>query len=185
MESHPVRHGLRSKFRPEEDEILRGLVDRFGTNSWSEIACAIPGRNARQCRDRWKHYLVSEVRRPWTPDEDAILLEKLQVFGFKWTRIAGFFTERTDFDVKTRWGQIFRTHKRSLRNLSPPRSLKRGRDSHPKEAASPPPKRVRLPSLCVDPVLLLGVVEDSFSPPSAPDDGTLLHFLNERPSTFQ
>lgn len=157
----------RSRFRPDEDEILRVLVERLGTNAWSEIAGAIPDRTVRQCRDRWKHYLACDARSAWTPEEDELLLEKIQVYGLKWTRIAGFLPNRTDFDVKTRWRQIFRNQRRAI---SPPRAERRRRDP---PADDPPPapeggtgppsptKRVRLPSLSVDPELLMHFWEDA------------------------
>jgi hypothetical protein len=148
----------RSRFRPDEDEVLRALVGRFGTNSWSEVADAIPGRTIRQCRDRWKHYLACDARGPWTPEEDDLLLEKIQIYGLKWSRIAELLTNRTDLDVKTRWHEILRGQKRSI---SPPRSVKRERVPPPQDATNPSsPKKVWLPSLSVDPALLMHFWED-------------------------
>jgi hypothetical protein len=62
----------RSRFRPDEDNILRLLVLQFGTDAWSDIANRMPGRNVRQCRDRWSHYLA-ESPVSWTPTESVIL----------------------------------------------------------------------------------------------------------------
>lgn len=47
----------RMRFRPDEDIILTHLVCRYGLDSWRRVAAAMPGRNYRQCRDRWNHYL--------------------------------------------------------------------------------------------------------------------------------
>jgi hypothetical protein len=145
----------RSKFRPEEDQMLRGLVDRFGVHSWSEIACAMPGRSLRQCRDRWKHYLSGKPNNPWTPEEDQILIQHVQEYGLSWTRISAFFANRTDVDVKGRWCQIFRKQPNLVRRLSPPRQPRREQmvasEEPRKESKSPPPKeRVLLPSLTPD-----------------------------------
>jgi hypothetical protein len=98
----------RAKFTVMEDVQLRQLVAEFGVDNWRHIASLIPGRNARQCRERWKHYLSgSGIPRPWTPQEDQILLEKVQFWGPRWTRIATFFGNRTDIEVKARWIQKF------------------------------------------------------------------------------
>jgi hypothetical protein len=46
------RSARRSRFIPEEDELLRRLVDRFGSHNWRCIKEFFPDRNIRQCRDR-------------------------------------------------------------------------------------------------------------------------------------
>jgi hypothetical protein len=68
----------------------------------------MPGRDVRQCRDRWKHYLSSE--KPvdsWTPEEDSLLYEKMQLLGPVWTKLSAFFPGRTDFQIKSRWMRQF------------------------------------------------------------------------------
>ncbi|OHS94791.1 Myb-like DNA-binding domain containing protein [Tritrichomonas foetus] len=66
------------------------------------------GRNSRQCRERWKHYLSSSrVKLPWTPEEDQLLYNKMEELGPKWTKISAFFFDRTDIQVKSRWMQRF------------------------------------------------------------------------------
>lgn len=105
--SHDKRR-TRAKFLPEEDARLRELVLAHGTNSWEQIAGLMPGRNIRQCRERWKHYLSSErPYEPWTEEEDKILFDKVQALGAKWTKIAKFLPGRTDLQAKTRWQKIF------------------------------------------------------------------------------
>jgi hypothetical protein len=100
----------REKFFPEEDERLKFLVEIYGTHSWDVIAAGLPGRNVRQCRDRWKHYLSgTTANEPWTPDDDRLLFRKMQEFGPKWTTLSAFFPGRTDTQVKNRWMQQFAT----------------------------------------------------------------------------
>jgi hypothetical protein len=98
----------RQKFLPDEDIKLRGLVAQYGTTAWDLIAAQLPGRNPRQCRERWKHYLSGErTKAPWSYEEDRLLFEKMQSLGPKWTRLATFFPGRTDIDMKTHWMQTF------------------------------------------------------------------------------
>jgi hypothetical protein len=98
----------REKFLPEEDIKLRELVADHGPNAWDVVAAALPGRNVRQCRERWKHYLSSDrLNAAWTPDEDRLLFDKMGSVGPKWTRLATFFPGRTDIQIKTRWMQTF------------------------------------------------------------------------------
>jgi hypothetical protein len=74
----------RRKFTLEEDVKLRTLVESLGTKSWEEIARFIPERSARQCRDRYKNYLLeSLVTEPWTAEEDALVVQKYHQIGPK------------------------------------------------------------------------------------------------------
>jgi hypothetical protein len=98
----------RAKFSVMEDLQLRQLVAEYGVSNWAKIASLMPDRNLRQCRERWKHYLsATRLQVPWTVHEDQLLLEKVQAWGPRWTRIASFMGTRTDIEVKTRWFQKF------------------------------------------------------------------------------
>jgi hypothetical protein len=91
-------------FTPDEDVKLRSLVERFGTKSWEEIARFIPDRTARQCRDRYNNNLLeSLIRDPWTPEEDAILIQQYRRIGPKWVEIGKILSGRSGNNVKNRW----------------------------------------------------------------------------------
>ena len=94
----------RHMFTKEEDTYLLYLVSVFGTNQWNVIASLIGSRNARQCRERYKHYLSPHINNsPWTSEEDFILLSKYEQLGPRWAKIASFFNGRTDVAVKNRY----------------------------------------------------------------------------------
>ena len=81
----------------------------------------MPNRTVRQCRERWKHYLSGcKTDDPWTELEDKIILERVQLLGGKWTKIAALLPGRTDLQVKKRWIQLFnnitRVPKRTVRD---------------------------------------------------------------------
>jgi hypothetical protein len=101
-----------SRFQATEDAQLSALVAQFGTHSWQIVASRMPGRSARQCRDRWKEHLSdSNSSLPWTPEEDAHLIERIGTLGPLWTRLASSFANRTPQAVKRRWAYLF-THRR-------------------------------------------------------------------------
>ena len=103
----------RAKFTRVEDDLLRHLVLTHGENSWDIIVAKMPGRNVRQCKERWVGYLSPSLNTgPFTPEEDRLLMEKYQEFGAKWVKIATFFKGRSDTSVKNR----FITLTRKLRN---------------------------------------------------------------------
>ncbi|MDR0631038.1 MAG: hypothetical protein LBF66_00470 [Holosporales bacterium] len=94
----------RRKFSREEDDLLRQLVGRYGLNDWAAIAQQMPNRDPRQCRCRWKHYLSGgPATRPWTPEEDYLLISKMREWGPRWVKLAQFFPDRTDLQLKNRW----------------------------------------------------------------------------------
>lgn len=97
----------RHKFTPEEDEILRNLVQQYGKSDWVTIAQHFQNRSARQCRDRWKHYLSPDVIvGGWTDEDDQLLIMKVQELGPRWSTITNFFPGRTDIGVKNHYISI-------------------------------------------------------------------------------
>ena len=52
----------RVRFSQEEDDQLRRLVEANGIKNWSLIAEQMPGRTARQCRERWTNVFAQEKK---------------------------------------------------------------------------------------------------------------------------
>lgn len=103
-----MKKRVRAKFLPHEDSQLRALVAEFGEDQWRKVASRMPNRNVRQCRERWKHYICSNMaKEPWKPEEDEILFRMVNEMGFKWTKISKFLPGRTDIQVKSRWFKNF------------------------------------------------------------------------------
>jgi hypothetical protein len=91
-------------FTPDEDHLLSGLVESRAYNNWSEIAQHMSGRTARQCRDRWTNYLAPAISfEPWRPEEDELIIQKVNEIGTKWATIAKHTNARTGNALKNRW----------------------------------------------------------------------------------
>ena len=94
----------RKRFSSEEDMLLKALVDGKRQKSWDQIAREIPGRTARQCRDRYNNYLFKEISgASWKPTEDEIILKMHKEVGPKWSLIAKHLVGRSGNNVKNRW----------------------------------------------------------------------------------
>ena len=95
---------LRIRFTPEEDERLKELVKDAENNRWEKIAQKMPGRTARQCRDRYNNYLFKEIStEPWNEEEDLLIMKMHKEIGSKWTQIAQHLVGRSGNNVKNRW----------------------------------------------------------------------------------
>jgi hypothetical protein len=102
VQSEPKRQ--RHLFTAKEDALLSSIVAETRYTSWTDVAERMPGRSARQCRDRWTNYLCPANKNgPWTEEEDALLAQKVRDLGSHWSVIAKCFDGRSENNVKNRW----------------------------------------------------------------------------------
>lgn len=93
----------RHLFTAEEDLMLQQLMCH-SFSSWVAVAAQMPGRTARQCRDRWVNYLNPENKNgTWTEREDQRLVELVRQLGPQWSAISKKFDGRSENNVKNRW----------------------------------------------------------------------------------
>jgi hypothetical protein len=101
----------KSKWTEEEDRQLAESVSMHGMGNWTLVAQLIPGRNGKQCRERWIHQICPSLNKEnWTPREDAILIQQQRLHGNSWAKIAQFLPGRSSNNIKNRWSWLSRHH---------------------------------------------------------------------------
>jgi hypothetical protein len=108
------------KFTPQEDARLREIVERCGTNDWTEVARQMRPRNGRQCRERWTNYLNPTLEnRSWTAEEEILLDRKFGEFGSRWGALTTCFTNRSRNSIKNHWTSKRRQKSRAALEIAP------------------------------------------------------------------
>lgn len=114
---------VKGHWTTEEDNSLLVLVAENPKN-WGHVARGIPGRTAKQCRERYHNHLDPSIKKgDWTQIEDTVIIQQQDLLGNKWAEISKYLPGRTENSVKIRWKSIQR---QTQGNYHPRRARKPG-----------------------------------------------------------
>ncbi len=94
---------LRMAWSTEETENLRQAVREESNKNWRFTATRLGTRSLQQAHEKWLHMSRSTKKEPWSPEEDAIIVEGVQTRGTKWAHIAEMLPGRDPVDVPFRY----------------------------------------------------------------------------------
>ena len=66
---------------------MKVAVEKYGARNWTLVAAEVPGRVAKQCRDRWNAINPNVKKGEWSEEEDQIILKSFELFGKQWTKV--------------------------------------------------------------------------------------------------
>ncbi|CAD8159268.1 unnamed protein product [Paramecium octaurelia] len=109
---HKPEQSQKSKWTPEEDQIIRDNVN-MEENNWAAIAAILKNKTGKQIRERYINKLRSDIvdvkQQPWSNMEDQKLLQLHNQLGSKWSLIARQFPGRSDLQIKNRTHKLLRS----------------------------------------------------------------------------
>ncbi|KAG9256164.1 Homeodomain-like protein, partial [Emericellopsis atlantica] len=75
-----------------------------GSSSWTAIAIQMPGRSAKQCRERYHQNLDENLcHDPISPAEGQWIIENVSRHGKRWAHLSRLMGNRSDNAIKNWW----------------------------------------------------------------------------------
>ncbi len=110
FQSQDIVPRLRRNWSKEEDEALRRLVTKLGSENWDLIASQMPPhakRSAAGCKNRWTVLESKKLDRNWTPEEERILAECWKKYGHQWSKYHKYLPTKPYFTIRKRALEIY------------------------------------------------------------------------------
>lgn len=102
------------RWTEEEDALLTTAVETYGTQ-WFQVAKMLHGRTDDQCAKRWRENLDPSIsRKPWTKEDDELLMKTYENIGRRWKDLASHFEGRPPVHCRNRVQSLVRARRRAI-----------------------------------------------------------------------
>ena len=99
----------KAKWSENEDMLLEESVKVHGARNWIAVSSLVPGRNAKQCRERWTSQLDPSINHmEFSMEEDETIQQQYKIHGRQWAKIAVSLTGRSPIAIKNRFNLLTR-----------------------------------------------------------------------------
>lgn len=124
------------RWTEDEDALLTTAVEAYGTH-WFQVEKMLPRRTDDQCAKRWRENLDPSIsRKPWTEEDDKLLMETYEKIGKRWKEIASHFEGRPPVHCRNRLQSLIRVRCRAAAGKAVQAKVK-GRKSITRKKVTP------------------------------------------------
>ena len=95
------------RFTHEEDALIKKFFHKYSASKAADKLSALMDRSKRSIRERYTKFLSLDSR-PFSKEEDQIILDKHAEYGNKWKIIASFLQSKSDIQTRIRFKQLTR-----------------------------------------------------------------------------
>ncbi|EDR29740.1 transcription factor MYB90, putative [Entamoeba dispar SAW760] len=121
-----------------DDEKLLNAIKKYGKENWKSVSDCLPNKTRKQCRERYYNCLSDDIaKKPWSKEEDQMLIDLQKILGNKWTEMSKSFQGRTPNSLKNRFfSHLHPEYRKKLRE----NKINRTPDDKSEKNETKPPK---------------------------------------------
>ena len=93
----------RHRLTEDEKATVLKLYEEYGSDCWDKVQQVLHLKSKRTAREHFYKFLITDSKKPFTPEEDQLIIDKVKELGTKWSQIAKFFDNRSDINIRNRY----------------------------------------------------------------------------------
>ena len=97
------KHITRHRLTESEKKTILALYQQYGENCWDKVQKALNLKTKRTAREHFYKFILADSRTPFSPEEDNLIIAKVNEIGTKWSQIAKLFKNRSDINIRNRY----------------------------------------------------------------------------------